>query len=79
MKIKYLGTAAAEGIPALFCQCETCEKARKTGIIRSRAQAIIDDCILLDFGPDTSTIWQKTASILEVSEEFSLPTPTRIT
>lgn len=53
MKIKYLGTAAAEGVPALFCQCDTCEKARKTGVIRSRAQAIIDDCILLDFGPDT--------------------------
>ncbi len=53
MKIKYLGTAAAEGIPALFCQCDTCERARKEGIIRSRAQAIIDDFILLDFGPDT--------------------------
>lgn len=53
MKIKYLGTAAAEGVPALFCQCDTCQKARKQKIVRSRAQAIIDDCILLDFGPDT--------------------------
>ena len=25
MKIKYLGTAAAEGIPAVFCECETCK------------------------------------------------------
>ena len=22
MKIKYLGTAAAEGVPAIFCRCE---------------------------------------------------------
>ena len=29
MKIKYYGTAAAEGIPGLFCSCEICENARK--------------------------------------------------
>ena len=32
MKIKYLGTAAAEGVPAIFCNCETCKEARKLGI-----------------------------------------------
>ena len=31
MKLKYLGTAAAEGIPALFCRCEMCAYARKAG------------------------------------------------
>lgn len=31
MKIQYLGTAASEGWPALFCSCEACEKARKLG------------------------------------------------
>ena len=30
MKIQYLGTAAAEGLPALFCGCEICQNARKT-------------------------------------------------
>ena len=55
MKIKYLGTAAAEGIPAVFCECETCKKAMELGgkNIRTRSQAIIDDKLLLDFPADT--------------------------
>ena len=55
MKIKYLGTAAAEGIPAPFCHCSVCEYARKMRgrEIRTRTQAFVDDKILLDFGPDT--------------------------
>ena len=55
MKVKYLGTAAAEGIPALFCHCPICEYARthRGKEIRTRAQAVIDEEILLDFGPDT--------------------------
>lgn len=54
MKIRYLGTAAAEGLPALFCSCDTCKKARALGgrNIRMRAQALIDDMLLLDLGPD---------------------------
>lgn len=57
MKIQYYGTAAYEGIPALFCQCETCKTARMRGgkDLRTRAQALIDDKILMDFGPDTIT------------------------
>ena len=55
MKITWLGTAAAEGIPALFCNCPQCEAARRAGgrEIRTRAGALIDDCLKLDFGPDT--------------------------
>ncbi len=55
MKIKILGTAAAEGFPAMFCQCEHCNKARKLGgkNLRTRSQAVIDDTLLIDFGPDT--------------------------
>ena len=51
MKIQFLGTAAAEGFPAIFCNCEYCNKARelKGKNIRTRSQAIIDDKILLDF------------------------------
>lgn len=55
MNIKYLGTGAAEGIPAIFCHCEVCNHARisKGRNIRTRSQALIDGKLLLDFGPDT--------------------------
>ena len=45
MKIKYLGTAAYEGVPALFCRCEVCRGSRAAGgrNVRSRQQAILDD------------------------------------
>ena len=54
MKFKYLGTAAAEGIPALFCECEQCKKARALGgrNIRSRTQAIVDGTLLIDWPAD---------------------------
>ena len=29
MKLKYLGTAAAEGIPGMFCNCRVCRNALK--------------------------------------------------
>lgn len=55
MRIKYLGTGAAEGIPALFCGCGNCRQARKLGgkNIRTRSQALINEDLLVDFGPDT--------------------------
>ena len=55
MKLQYLGTAAAEGIPAIFCHCERCNEARKRGgkNIRTRSQAIIDGKLLIDFPADT--------------------------
>ncbi|MEG1676683.1 MAG: MBL fold metallo-hydrolase [Clostridia bacterium] len=55
MELTYLGTAAAEGWPALFCRCESCQRAAQLGgkDIRTRAQAVVDDQLLLDFGPDT--------------------------
>lgn len=55
MKIQYLGTAAAEGIPAVFCRCELCRQAMKQGgkEIRTRSQALIDGKLLIDFPPDT--------------------------
>ena len=56
MKIQYLGTAAAEGYPALFCECENCTKAKQLGgkNIRSRSQALIDDKLLIDYNADTN-------------------------
>ena len=55
MKIRYLGTAAAEGTPAPFCECDVCEYARAHGgrNVRTRTQALIDDRILIDLSPDT--------------------------
>ena len=55
IKIQFSGTAAAEGVPAFFCDCDICNYSRKMGgmNIRSRSQAIIDDKILIDFCPDT--------------------------
>ncbi len=55
MKITYYGTAAAEGVPALFCECETCKAAKRNGgkDIRTRSQALIDDGLLIDFPADT--------------------------
>ena len=54
MKITYLGTAAAEGIPALFCKCEYCNGVRSRGgkEIRSRSQVLIDGELSIDFPPD---------------------------
>ena len=58
MKIKVLGSAAAEGIPALWCECETCEKARqlKGKDLRRRTSYLLDEDTLVDFGPDA--YWQ---------------------
>ena len=55
MKILYMGTAAAEGWPELFCSCPVCTHARKAGgrNLRTRTQAILDDSLLIDFPPDT--------------------------
>ncbi len=56
MKLQYLGTAAAEYIPAIFCKCEICKKARANGgkDIRTRTQALIDDGgLCIDFSPDS--------------------------
>ncbi len=55
MKLKIYGTAAAEGIPGLFCSCLVCEKSRELGgkNIRTRSQALVNDDLLIDFSPDT--------------------------
>lgn len=55
MKIKFLGTAAAEGWPALFCECEACGRAEKLGgkNVRTRSSCLIDDIYMVDFSADT--------------------------
>lgn len=55
MKLTYFGTAAAEGWPALFCNCPSCVSARKLGgkNIRTRSQALVNEDLLIDFPADT--------------------------
>ena len=54
MKLKYLGTAAAEGVPAVFCNCAHCTYAREKGgrEVRTRSGALVDGVIKIDFPPD---------------------------
>ena len=55
MKLHYLGTAAAEGAPAVFCSCDFCRYARRAGgrEVRTRAGSVLDGALKLDFGPDS--------------------------
>lgn len=54
MKLKYLGTAAYEGFPGLFCECDACNKAALEGgrNIRLRTSMLINEDTLIDFSPD---------------------------
>lgn len=56
MRLRYLGTAAAEGFPGIFCTCDCCQRAREAGgrNIRGRSQAIINEELLIDFPADTT-------------------------
>lgn len=54
MRVTFLGTAAAEGYPAIWCRCERCAIARSRGgpNLRFRASVLINDDLLIDPGPD---------------------------
>lgn len=54
MKLRILGTSAATSIPLVFCNCDTCRRARmnKGYDYRLRTHAIIDDELLIDLSPD---------------------------
>ena len=55
MILTYLGTAAAEGFPAVFCNCAYCREARALAgkNIRTRSQSLIGDNLLIDLPADT--------------------------
>lgn len=57
MKFTFIGTAASEGFPAPFCGCSSCRVAKDLGgkNLRCRSCGLINDHILLDFGPDLYT------------------------
>lgn len=53
MKIRFLGSGAAEGIPAIFCECRLCRQAREQKRYFTRSQILIDGDLLIDFPPDS--------------------------
>ena len=54
MKVTIMGSAAAEAVPALWCECAVCRKAKANGgkDIRMRTSYLVDRDTLVDFGPD---------------------------
>lgn len=60
MKLTFLGTAAANAYPEAFCKCENCLRAREIGgkSLRKRSAALVNDDLLIDFGPDIMTAAQ---------------------
>lgn len=82
-----LGTAAAEGVPALFCGCEACTMARQRGgkETRARQSLFIAPDILIDLGPDClyalhrfSLDWTGLAAILYTHSHDDHCLPTQI-
>ena len=54
IKKQYLGAAAAEALPSLFCHCDCCNRSRRAGgeNIRVRSGVVINDTLVVDFPPD---------------------------
>ena len=54
MRLTFLGTAAAEGFPGIFCDCARCNEARALGgkNLRFRSALLVNEDLLIDFGPD---------------------------
>ncbi|HWR12269.1 MAG TPA: MBL fold metallo-hydrolase [Rectinemataceae bacterium] len=72
MILKYLGTAAAEGVPAVFCNCRICREARvlKGKNVRTRSQALVNGDLLIDLPPDTYMHY--------IAYDFNLPDITEL-
>jgi phosphoribosyl 1,2-cyclic phosphate phosphodiesterase len=56
VRLRFLGTAAAEGYPGIYCECENCTEARRRGgpNLRRRTALLVNDDLLVDFGPDVA-------------------------
>jgi len=70
LKILFLGTGAAEGTPSPYCECPTCNHARQAGghNVRMRAATLVNDDLLLDFGPDLVAATQRFSARLSQLE-----------
>ncbi len=58
MELLFVGTGAAEGVPAMYCRCQACMTARTQGgkNIRTRSSFRIGSRYQIDLGPDAN--WQ---------------------
>jgi len=54
VRFTFLGTAAAERYPALYCRCSNCVEARALGgpNLRKCSAALVNHALLIDLGPD---------------------------
>ncbi|EOM78014.1 bifunctional adenosylcobinamide kinase/adenosylcobinamide-phosphate guanylyltransferase [Rhodococcus rhodnii] len=52
MKVRLLGTGAADGWPNPFCTCRSCRDALAAGIVRGQTAALVDDTLMIDCGPE---------------------------
>jgi phosphoribosyl 1,2-cyclic phosphate phosphodiesterase len=74
LKIRFLGTGAAEGIPSFGCTCQRCQVARREGgpNARHRASLLIEAAghrILLDTPPEISALLNR-AEVFDLSAVF---------
>jgi phosphoribosyl 1,2-cyclic phosphate phosphodiesterase len=61
MELVILGTAAADGWPAMYCDCAACAEARRRGgpNLRTRSGALVDDDLKIDHNTDTLVHMQR--------------------
>ena len=52
MRVHLLGTGSADRLPNPWCACPRCTGARRNGEHRARTSVLVDDCLLIDPGPD---------------------------
>jgi len=52
MEVLLLGTGAADGIPNVFCRCQTCTDYRQRGELRTPTSVLVDGRLLIDPGPE---------------------------
>lgn len=55
MRVRLLGTGAADGWPNPFCRCASCERQRADGVLRAQTSALVRSTagtLLLDPGPE---------------------------
>ena len=48
----FLGTGAGEMFPNPFCNCAMCQQARESKDTRLRSAFLVDETMMIDFGPD---------------------------
>lgn len=53
MRVRFLGTGAADGWPNPFCDCASCDAERADGRSRRPSSVLVDDTVLIDCGPTT--------------------------